>query len=63
MKVLSFSVRPELAERLKAEAAAAGISVNQHLRNVLEIRDGAKHNKGHDQRALKRRGFLEEFFG
>jgi len=39
MKTLSFSVRPELAERLKVEAAAAGISINQHLRNVFEGRD------------------------
>lgn len=59
MRVLSFTVRSELAERLKAEAAATGISLNQHLRNILETRD----NRLEWAKPFpKKKGFLEEFF-
>ena len=60
MKVLSFTIRSELAEKLKAEAAAAGISVCQLLRNILELRDGREE---WIKPFPKKKGFLEEWFG
>jgi hypothetical protein len=64
MKIVSCSVRPELAERLAAEAAAAGISVNQHLRSILEARDFVNRVRLGDPQAVKesKKGILERFF-
>jgi hypothetical protein len=59
LKVLSFSVRSELAERLRVEAAAAGISLNQLLRNILETRDS---RIDWAKPFPRKKGVLEEFF-
>lgn len=59
MKIVSCSVTPELLEKLKSEAAAAGISVNQLLRSILEARD---NRLDWIKPFPKKKGFLEEFF-
>lgn len=60
MRVLSFTVRPEVAEALEVAAAVRGISRNQYMRQLFER--WFSYVLVDPKERAKEKGFLERFF-
>ena len=60
MKVLSFSVRPEVAEALDVAAAERGLSRNQYMRQLFER--WFSYVLARPEPPPEPKGFLERFF-